>query len=135
MLESSGGNVDYFGDKLLSDTKHGEAKNALMAIQEQQRDLKNLEKSIQELHQVFMDMSLLVESGTETMEKVQLDISDTTLIGETAIKSLKKAEEHTMQKRRKMAILASGIGAVVLVAIIIIVTVLALKYGKYAALA
>jgi len=134
MLESSGGNMDYFGDKLLSDKKHGEAKNALMAIQEQQRDLKHLEKNIQELHQIFLDMSLLVESSTETMVKVQLDISDTTLIGENAIKHLKKAEEHVMQKRRKMAILASGIGAVVLIAILIVVIVLAVKAGKIAAL-
>jgi t-SNARE complex subunit (syntaxin) len=128
MLESGG---DYFGDKLLSEKRHTEAKNALMAIQEQQRDLKHLEKSIHELHQLFLDMEVMVDSSTETMEKVEMDLAKTVQVSSVAINELKKAEEYTMQRRRKFTILATGIGTVVLVIVIVVVAVIAAKYAAF----
>jgi len=126
MLASGG---DYFGDKLLSDKKHSEAKNALMNIQEQQRDLKHLEKNINELHQVFMDMEILVESATERMESVEIDVAKTVESGAHAVHALKKAEEYTMQRRRKITILAAGITTIVLIIILVVVGIVLIKTG------
>jgi len=128
MLATGG---DYFGDKLLNDKKHSEAKNALLTIQEQQRDLKHLEKSIQDLHQVFMDMAILVESTSEAMEKVELNMSKTVESGTLAVQYVKEAEESTMQRRRKMTLLATGITTVVLIALVVVALIVAAKLGAF----
>jgi len=122
---ASGG--DYFSDKFMSETKHVEAKNALMRIQEQGRDLRHLERNIQELHQMFLDMSALVESSTETMEKVELDFNTTVAESGAAVTHVTRAEEYVMQKRRKLAIVGVGIVAIILVVVVVIVAILAAK--------
>jgi len=124
MLET--GN-DYFGDKLMNDTKHGEAKNALMRIQEQKRDLKHLEKSIHELHQIFLDMSAYVDSSQESLEKVELDMGLTVESSSSAAIHLSRAKDYEMQRRRKFTILAVAIGSVILIIVLIVVALFASK--------
>jgi len=126
MLDQGG---DYFGDKLLSDKRHVEAKNALMAIQEQQRDLKHLERSIHDLHQVFLDMAVLVEASNETMEKVELDLTSTVESGTVAVHNVKLAEEYAMARRKKFTILATAIATVVIVIVVVVVSIVAAKYA------
>jgi len=130
MLETGS---DYFGDKLLSETKHTEAKNALMRIQEQQRDLKHLEKNIHDLHQVFLDMSNLVEASQETLEKVELDMTQTVGAASTAVHQVTKAEEYTMQRRRKFTIVATAITTVVLIIVVVVVAIVVAQLSAKAA--
>jgi t-SNARE complex subunit (syntaxin) len=53
---------EIFTQQILQQPGHAAAKNALADIQERHRDIHRLEQSIAELHQLFLDMSVLVES-------------------------------------------------------------------------
>jgi len=129
---SSGGN--YFADKMISNSKHAEAKNALINIQEQQRDLKHLEKSIQELHQVFLDMSAIVESSSEQFGKVESDVNRSVASAGQAVKHVSKAEEYLMQRRRRAALLYGGITAILITIALIVGLIVAAKFGLLAAM-
>ncbi|CAO3640326.1 unnamed protein product [Mucor fragilis] len=52
-------------------TRRGHAKAVLSEVQNRHDDIKNIEKTIVELHQLFMDMSLLVERQQETVDAVE----------------------------------------------------------------
>jgi len=129
---ASGGN--YFADKMLADSKHLEAKNALLNIQEQQRDLKNLEKSIQELNQVFLDMAAIVESTTDSVGKVETDVTRSLHSAGQAVKHVTKAEEYLMQRRRRAALLYGGITAIIVTIFLIAGMIIAAKLGAFAAM-
>ncbi len=47
---------------IMEDRKHTKAKQTLDYLKEKHNDLLNLEKSIMELNQLFMDMAILVET-------------------------------------------------------------------------
>ncbi|KAH8854282.1 Syntaxin-1A isoform 1 [Schistosoma japonicum] len=58
MLES--GNPAIFTQEIMTDTQ--QAKQSLADIEARHQDIMKLEKSIKELHDMFMDMAMLVES-------------------------------------------------------------------------
>ncbi len=51
----------------MEDRKHTKAKQTLDYLREKHNDLLNLEKSIMELNQLFMDMAILVETQGITL--------------------------------------------------------------------
>ena len=56
-----------FTQQILQGPGHASARNALADIQEKHRDIMKLEASIAELHQLFLDMSVLVESQARSL--------------------------------------------------------------------
>jgi len=124
MIETGTG---AFQDQMLSTQKHTEAKNALMQMQEQQRDLKQLEKSIQELHQIFLDMQSVVESQKEVVDRVETNVAESAVYTAESIHKLNKAHEYTMAKRRRIAATTGAIVVILLVAAGIIGALFAAK--------
>ncbi|KAM3176861.1 hypothetical protein ACTXT7_005669 [Hymenolepis weldensis] len=62
MLES--GNPAIFTQEIMTDTQ--QAKQSLADIEARHEDIIKLEKSIKELHDMFMDMAMLVESQSSS---------------------------------------------------------------------
>ena len=58
-----------FTQQILQGPGHASARNALADIQEKHRDIMKLEASIAELHQLFLDMSVLVESQARSLPR------------------------------------------------------------------
>eukprot|EP01103_Thecamoeba_quadrilineata_P018526 TRINITY_DN707_c0_g1_i1.p1 TRINITY_DN707_c0_g1~~TRINITY_DN707_c0_g1_i1.p1 ORF type:complete len:293 (-),score=56.31 TRINITY_DN707_c0_g1_i1:87-965(-) len=119
--------TEYFADQMLSDDKHTASKNALVNIQEQQRDLQHLEKSIQELNQLFIDLSAAVESSTDKITTVQTMTTASLIETSEGITEIAKAEEYAMARRRRLALLISSVVTVILVILAIIAAVVAAK--------
>ena len=62
-----------FQQEMLGDLDHQRAKQNLLFITERHRDILTLEKSIRELHQLFVDMAALVmQQGELIGEKGRL---------------------------------------------------------------
>ena len=61
-FESGQNQPEIFTQQILQGPGHAAARNALADIQERHKDITRLETSIAELHQLFLDMSVLVES-------------------------------------------------------------------------
>lgn len=120
-----------FADQVLNDQKHREAKNALLEIQEQQRDLKQLEKSINELNQLFIDMQNIVESSSESLNRLEENVTKSVSYGGAAVTSVDQALTYTMLRRKRVAMLTTAIIVIFLIAATVIGLILAHKFGLF----
>lgn len=95
---------------------HSEAKQALEDIQDRHKDILKLEKSIRELHELFLDMAILVNQQGEMIDQIEFNIGQAgDFIGESK-KQLKVAAKYKASARRKKI-------CIVLILILIIIVV------------
>uniref|UniRef100_A0A1E1XFB6 Putative snare protein syntaxin 1 n=1 Tax=Amblyomma aureolatum TaxID=187763 RepID=A0A1E1XFB6_9ACAR len=118
MLES--GNPAIFTQGIIMETQ--QAKQTLADIEARHADIIKLETSIRELHDMFMDMAMLVESQGEMIDRIEYHVEHARDYIETAKQDTKKALVYQSKARRKCIIIIS-IVAVILIIIIIIVAV------------
>jgi len=101
----------------VGDREREKAKDALAFIQDRHNDIIKLEISMNELHQLFVDMALLVHRQGELIDQIEYNVST----AEAYTKQAKKALEETVvlakKSRKKMYIL-------IVIFVIIIVVVL-----------
>ncbi|KAL8274737.1 hypothetical protein Esti_001342 [Eimeria stiedai] len=72
---------------------HQTLRNATADIQDKYRDIRRLEQSVAELHQMFVELSFLVEAQGEMVEHIQYSVSQ-------AKEYTAKAEKELLQARR-----------------------------------
>ncbi|XP_064620414.1 syntaxin isoform X8 [Lineus longissimus] len=113
MLES--GNPAIFTQGIITETQ--QAKQSLADIEARHADIMKLEKSIKELHDMFMDMAMLVESQGEMIDRVEYNVEQSVNYVETAVADTKKAVKYQSSARRKKIMIL--ICVVVLLVIII----------------
>eukprot|EP01103_Thecamoeba_quadrilineata_P020582 TRINITY_DN8917_c0_g1_i1.p1 TRINITY_DN8917_c0_g1~~TRINITY_DN8917_c0_g1_i1.p1 ORF type:complete len:293 (+),score=67.74 TRINITY_DN8917_c0_g1_i1:65-943(+) len=121
------GGTNVFVDQSLVQDKHGNAKNALMNIQEQQRDLQQLEKGFQELSQLFLELRAQADSSNQEFATVQSEFSQSVVYNQDAIDDVSKAEEYAARRRRRIAIITSS---AITVGLIIVVLTIVLLYNN-----
>lgn len=82
-------------DKILKEETH----NTLLLIEEQRRDLEQLEKNISELHALFIDVHTLINSHDDSLQNISLDLQQTK---HRVIQSLNRLEDaEKLVKRRR----------------------------------
>jgi len=109
---------EIFTQQILQGPGHAAARNALADIQERHRDITRLETSIAELHQLFLDMSVLVESQGELLDQIEYTVSQSVNYTGKAVEELRTANKYQRKVRKKMCIVV----CCVLVILIIIIT-------------
>lgn len=97
MLES--GNPAIFTQGIMTDTQ--QAKQTLADIEARHADIIKLESSIRELHDMFMDMAMLVESQGEMINRIEFHVGSALDYVEEAVDETKKAVEYQRKARRK----------------------------------
>jgi t-SNARE complex subunit (syntaxin) len=122
MLES---NVQIFSEKMLEEAKL--AKQTLVALEERHQDILSLEKSIRELHEMFTDMAMLVESQGQMIENIERAMTKSTDYIADAKVQVKSALTYQRAARRKKIIIIIIIIVVILIVVLILV-ILLLKY-------
>ncbi|XP_048854458.1 syntaxin-2 isoform X2 [Brienomyrus brachyistius] len=122
MLES--GNPSIFTSDIISDSKI--TRQALNEIEARHKDIIRLENSIKELHEMFVDMAMLVKTQGEMINNIEKNVTNTAEYVVQATESTKKAVRYQSTVRRKNIYLA--ILAVVI--IIVIIIILAATLGK-----
>uniref|UniRef100_A0A0D9VYQ2 t-SNARE coiled-coil homology domain-containing protein n=1 Tax=Leersia perrieri TaxID=77586 RepID=A0A0D9VYQ2_9ORYZ len=102
--------------------EHG--KGAVLAtvneIQDRHDAAREVERSLLELHQVFLDMALLVESQGEQLDDIELHVNSATTYIKGANKELNKAREYQRGSRKCLCI---GIVILLLIVLLIIVPI------------
>jgi t-SNARE complex subunit (syntaxin) len=116
---STGSSDALFSDQVVD--RHTEAKNALMYIQEEQRGLRQLEKSLLELQQLFIDLSTAVEGHSTNIEQLERDAYETTLVVQQGVTQLAIANEYAAARRRRVAAVITTITFILLTIVAIIV--------------
>ena len=61
----------------------------------------NLEKSVTELHEMFLDVATLVEAQGEMINRIDVHVTNATDYTDRAMNDTKKALEYAMAARRK----------------------------------
>lgn len=61
----------------MSAGRQGQSKAVLSEVQNRHDDIKHIEKTIVELHQLFMDMQMMIEQQGEVLDNAQVNAEDT----------------------------------------------------------
>jgi len=120
MLES--GNPQIFTEGILMETKI--AKQTLADIEARHKDILKLEQSIKELHDMFMDMAMLVESQGKMIDNIENNITKTQDYVEEAKKETASAVVYQSKARRKKVLIIIGVVVLVLVLLTILIVCL-----------
>ncbi|CAH1801316.1 unnamed protein product [Owenia fusiformis] len=118
MLES--GNPAVFTQGIIMETQ--QAKQSLADIEARHNDILKLENSIRELHDMFVDMAMLVESQGEMIDRIEYNVDQSVDYIETAKSDTKKAVKYQSKARRKKFLIILCV--CVAIAIIILIVVL-----------
>ncbi|XP_003461210.3 syntaxin-2 isoform X2 [Cavia porcellus] len=98
MLES--GKPSIFTSDIISDSHI--TRQALNEIESRHKDILKLETSIRELHEMFMDMAMFVETQGEMINNIEKNVMSATDYVEHAKEETKKAIRYQSKARRKM---------------------------------
>ncbi|VDI60071.1 syntaxin 1A [Mytilus galloprovincialis] len=110
MLES--GNPKIFTQDIIMETQ--QAKQTLADIEARHNDIIKLENSIRELHDMFMDMAMLVEQQGEMIDRIEYNVEQAVDYIETAKMDTKKAVKYQSKARRVSSLLKNTLSNVIL---------------------
>ncbi|XP_013777951.1 syntaxin-like isoform X2 [Limulus polyphemus] len=119
MLES--GNPAIFTQGIIMETQ--QAKQTLADIEARHNDIIKLESSIRELHDMFMDMAMLVESQGEMIDRIEYQVEHAKDYIEAAKQDTKKALVYQSKARRKKIM--------IMICVVILVIILVSTLGGY----
>ncbi|KAL7105405.1 hypothetical protein ACP275_07G042500 [Erythranthe tilingii] len=127
IISSGGGNGgEEFLSRAIQEHGRGKVIETVVEIQDRHDAAKEIEKSLLELHQIFMDMAVMVEAQGEQMDDIEHHVMNAAQYVGDGTKSLKVAKEHQKSSRRCLCI---GI-ILLLVLIIIVIIPIATSFGK-----
>ena len=95
---ASGETAPIFTGGIVMDTQ--QSKQALDDIQARKNDILALEKSIKELHDLFLDMAMLVQEQGEMIDRVEYNIENSVEFVSRAVADTKKAVKFQSEARR-----------------------------------
>ncbi|XP_014222624.1 syntaxin-1A isoform X2 [Trichogramma pretiosum] len=119
MLEQ--GNPAVFTQGIIMETQ--QAKQTLADIEARHADIIKLENSIRELHDMFMDMAMLVESQGEMIDRIEYHVEHAVDYVQTATQDTKKALKYQSKARRKKIM--------IMICLAILAIILATTIGSY----
>ncbi|XP_077091931.1 syntaxin 3b isoform X5 [Siphateles boraxobius] len=115
MLE--GGNAAVFTAGIVDS---GISKQALSEIEARHKDIVRLESSIKELHDMFVDIAMLVESQGGMIERIENNMDQSVGFVERAVADTKKAAKYQQEARRKTIIIVSVVVAILAIIALIV---------------
>ncbi|KAK6744282.1 hypothetical protein RB195_011157 [Necator americanus] len=118
MIES--GNPGVFTQGIITDTQ--QAKQTLADIEARHNDIMKLESSIRELHDMFMDMAMLVESQGEMVDRIEYNVEHAKEFVDRAVADTKKAVQYQSKARRKKIIILICVVILIAIAALIIMS-------------
>ncbi|KAL1498149.1 hypothetical protein ABEB36_008995 [Hypothenemus hampei] len=120
MLEQD--NSAVFTQGIIMETQ--QAKQTLADIEARHADIIKLENSIRELHDMFMDMAMLVENQGEMIDRIEFHVEHAVDYVQTATQDTKKALRYQSRARRKKIMILVCVS-------VLIVIVSASVYAKF----
>jgi len=109
MDEYMQGKKQIFTDVIIG----SQVSQAYEDIQARHKEILKLEESLRELHQLFVDMAVLVEAQGELLDQIENQVSNAVGYTEKGAKELEKANYYQKKSRKKMCCLIVFFTAVV----------------------
>ncbi|KAL2327343.1 hypothetical protein Fmac_020770 [Flemingia macrophylla] len=114
----STGESETFLQKAIQQQGRASVMDTIQEIQERHDTVKEIERNLRELHQVFMDMAVLVQSQGEQLDDIESHVARANSYVRGGVQQLQVARKHQKNSRKWTCI------AIVLLLIIILVIVL-----------
>lgn len=111
MLES--GNPAVFTQGIMVET--AQAKQSLADIEARHGDIIKLEKSIKELHDMFIDMAALVQTQGEMIDRIEYNVVQSENFVKAASTDTKKAVKFQSAARRKKIIILICLAVIIVI--------------------
>jgi syntaxin 1B/2/3 len=86
----------------VEDALLGQARDKLHEILETREDLKKMERSMRELHQIFNDLAVLINEQSELMDQILVNVQKSVAYVEQGREKLKDAKKYAKKSRKKM---------------------------------
>ncbi|KAK4797983.1 hypothetical protein SAY86_030309 [Trapa natans] len=117
MIENliSSGESESFLQKAIQDQGRGQILDTISEIQERHDAVKEIEKNLIELHQVFLDMAALVESQGQQLNNIESHVAHASSFVRRGTEQLQTAREYQKDSRKWTCY------AVILVIVLIVV--------------
>lgn len=115
------GESENFLQKAIQEQGRGKVMDTIMEIQERHEGVKEIERSLAELHQVFLDMAVLVEAQGEQINDIESQVNRASSFVRGGTEQLTVARK-TQKNTRKWTCYA-----IILLLIIILIVILSLK--------
>ncbi|XP_040176289.1 syntaxin-1A isoform X10 [Anopheles arabiensis] len=115
MLEQ--GNSAVFTQGIIMETQ--QAKQTLADIEARHADIIKLENSIRELHDMFMDMAMLVESQGEMVDRIEYHVENSRDYITTGQQDLVQAVKYMSKARKKKIMIAICLFVTVIILLLI----------------
>lgn len=120
------GNPEFiFTNTILDLSKREHAMMDLALINEQNKDLEIMEKNINELHSLFLDVSSLLEFQGDTLIKIEESVSQSNYNSQKSLTLIGKSESLVRSRRKRCMVITSIIIGIVIVILIIILAPIA----------
>lgn len=113
----SSGESETFLQKAIQEQGRGQILDTITEIQERHDAIKEIEKNLIELHQVFLDMAVLVEAQGQQLNDIESHVAHANSFVRRGTEQLQVARE-TQKSSRKWTCIAVALGAVFIVVLL-----------------
>ncbi|KQJ86499.1 syntaxin-132 [Brachypodium distachyon] len=115
------GDSEQIFQRAIQEQGRGRVLDTLQEIQERHDIVKEIEKKLLELQQVFLDLSVLIEAQGDTLNNIEAQVTNAADHLQTGTNHLQKAKVLLKSKRKWTCI------AIILLLIVVLIVVLSLK--------
>ncbi|KAG4941459.1 hypothetical protein AAZX31_16G136000 [Glycine max] len=112
------GNEEEVLGKAIQEHGRGKVLETVVEIQDRHDAAKEVEKSLLELHQVFLDMAVMVEAQGEKMDDIEHHVLHASHYVKDGTKNLQSAKEYQKKSRKWMCI-----GIILLLILILVIVI------------
>ncbi|KMT02036.1 hypothetical protein BVRB_9g208390 [Beta vulgaris subsp. vulgaris] len=113
----SSGESESFLQKAIQDQGRGQIMDTVKEIQERHDAIKEIEKNLLELHQVFLDMAALVEAQGQQLNDIATNVNRASSFVSQGVNELVVAKDH-QKNSRKWTCIAIILGIVLVIVIL-----------------
>ncbi|KAI4374096.1 hypothetical protein MLD38_012134 [Melastoma candidum] len=114
----SSGESESFLQKAIQEQGRGQIMDTISEIQERHDAVKEIEKNLLELHQVFLDMAALVEAQGHQLNDIESHIAHASSFVRRGTEQLQVAREH-QKSSRKWTCIAIMLGTVLIIILLL----------------
>ncbi|XP_021635978.2 syntaxin-132 isoform X2 [Hevea brasiliensis] len=115
------GNSEQIFQKAIQEMGRGQVLNTLEEIQERHDAVKEIEKKLLDLHQIYLDMAVLVEAQGEILDNIESQVTNAVDHVQSGTDALRTAKSLQKKSRKCMMI---SILLLLIIAIIIVLSIL-----------
>jgi len=122
-IYDSGKAEELFKAGVTASGEKGEAMQKLQEVSEQNQDIRILERNVEELHQLFQDMALLVDAQGRLIDSIEANVDSSREYVKQGKEEVKQAAEYSCAARKKKIIIFALIGVCLVIVIIVVIVV------------